>query len=242
MSASQPQGFSIDTYKARCRGQASGVALACTTLLAAGIGMSGMANAEEGDTVTSAIELTIPAEARLRIDIPVGELRLVGTDGDQLQAVMSLSCRSSNKRCAERAEAARFVQEIDGQDVTLGVEPDGMGDYNDTSMVVEIAVPAAESLALKFGAGELELRDVDACTSLRMFAGEANIYTTPARVSEVDIKAQVGEAILVVGNQEQVGERALLVGAKVNWQEGSGDCELNARLRFGEITAHLSEE
>jgi hypothetical protein len=208
--------------------------------LAALVAVSGVAQAERVDVVTRAAEIVVPENARLHIDIPVGELEIAGTEGDQLTATMNIACDEDADDCAERAGRAEFVQEIDGQDVYLRVEPGGMNAYTRTHMRVHIAVPAAETLEVEFGAGELRVRDVDACTSVRMFAGEAQIHADARRVGEVKLKAMFGEAILHTDAASQAGKRPLLVGARVDWDEGVGDCRLKARLRFGEVSAHLT--
>jgi hypothetical protein len=219
-------------------GRLSMLAIASALLL---LGAGG--SRAEGQAATSrSAEVELSADARLHIDVPVGVLRLVGTESMTLKAVMDLDCDASERRCARLADEARFEVETDGRDVYLRVMPGGMNDYNDLQLTVRIEVPAVEQLALQFGAGELEVRDVRACTSLRMFAGEAQIYTASDLIGEARLDVSVGEALLYLDNRTLEGDRSFLVGSKVKWSEGRGSCALEARLRFGELVAHLGDE
>lgn len=203
---------------------------------------AGATRADSQPTTSRSAEVELPADARLHIDVPVGVLRLVGAESTTLKAVMDLDCDASEQRCERLADEARFDVETDGRDVYLRVMPGGMNDYNDLQLTVRIDVPAVESLALQFGAGELEMRDVRACTSLRMFAGEAQIYSASDLIGEARLDVSVGEALLYLDNRTLEGDRSFLVGSKVKWSEGRGSCALEARLRFGELVAHLGDQ
>ncbi len=183
--------------------------------------------------------ITVPADTHLYLDLPVGEVQIIGTDGDELRAQMDIECKSSSKRCAKRAEQATFTTELRGNDITLAVTPGSMKSYKGGNVRITVEVPRSESLSIEFGAGELRVEDVDACVNVRMFAGEADLRLADTRIDTISLKTGMGESTLYVDDDSVEGRRPFLVGSKVNHSLGNGECSLAARLRFGELTARL---
>ncbi len=187
------------------------------------------------------VEAPVAPDAVISLNIPVGEVEIIGGTGDRLEAMLEVSCRSAGGKCAERAERVDFLLSDSGDGgVSLAIEPEAKNAYRDTSVVVRILVPPARTLDLEMGAGELTVDGVTACLRLRMFAGEADLSLPAGRVRSVSLDAGMGETNLYLrGDGEVEGRRPLLVGSKVAWDEGSGECDVEARLRFGEITLEL---
>lgn len=212
---------------------------ACSSVTLLAIGATAQADTWVQIGPTHEISLTVPHNAHLRLDLPVGEVQVVGTDGDELRARMQIECKSSKGRCAKRAGRASLTSESDGAYLTLAATPEGMNAYKGSNVRITVEVPRSDTLEVEFGAGELEVRDVDACLSIRMFAGEADLYLADDRIDEINLKTGMGESALYVDDNAIDGKRPLLVGSKVVHALGNGDCSLAARLRFGELTAHL---
>lgn len=212
---------------------------ACSSIALLSLSATALADRWEQVGPTHEVSVTVPDGAHLRLDLPVGEVDVIGTDGDVLRARMQIECKPNKRRCAKRAERAVLATESDGDTLTLAATPEGMNAYKGAQVRITVEVPRSDTLEVEFGAGELEVRDVDACVSIRMFAGEAQLHLAGERIGDISLKTGMGESALYVNSDAIDGKRPLLVGSKVVHALGNGDCSLAARLRFGELTAHL---
>ncbi|MEO0424132.1 MAG: hypothetical protein AAF184_17470 [Pseudomonadota bacterium] len=212
---------------------------ACSSIALLSLSATGLGDVWEQIGPTHEVSMAVPDGAHLRLDLPVGQVDVVGTDGDELRARMQIECKANKRRCAKRAERATLSTISNGNTLTLLASPEGMNAYKGAQVRITVEVPRSETLEVEFGAGELDVRDVDACVSLRMFAGEADLHLAGERIDDISLKTGMGESALYVNSNAVNGKRPLLVGSKVVHALGNGDCSLAARLRFGELTAHL---
>lgn len=185
------------------------------------------------------LEVAVDPAATIHLSIPVGEIEVVGVEGNRLRAQMQIGCPSTTGGCARRAERTELVHESLAEEVRVSVEPDRMNAHKKAAIRVRVELPRAAALDLDIGAGELTVRDVDACPSLRMFAGEAELRLASALVGEVTLDTGFGDAQLTLGDGAVEGRRPFLVGSEVAWSDGSGECRVVGKLSFGELGVYL---
>ena len=73
-----------------------------------------------------------------------------------------------------------------------------------------------------------------------MMAGDVQVEVAAASVKTAHVDANFGDVSLVTTGDAHEGPRRLLVGAEMDWQEGSGDCALAVDLTFGDVTVTLN--
>jgi hypothetical protein len=189
--------------------------------------------------VTDRAQVIVPAAAAVAIDLPAGEFRITGTTGDELQAEVSIVC---DGECPSRVgEAAFALEEAPGR-VSLSMSPASTSAYRNLEVIYTVRVPRDHDVDLVLGAGLAEVTGLRGCVTGRMMAGEWRLELPVWPVRSVQLRTHVGDAYLDVPGAGGEGERALLVGAKVDWAEGTGECDVRLRLRFGDLRLTLVED
>ncbi|MEL7449678.1 MAG: hypothetical protein AAFN78_10745 [Pseudomonadota bacterium] len=184
--------------------------------------------------------IPVPLNVALALDLPAGEIEVSGVDGDELTGRLSIQCREDKSSCFERAEKVEFVAESTADSMMLTLNKGGMTGYRGQQVKLEVDVPLSRKLHVKAGAGELLVTGVSGCLTVDMFAGEAVAYVPAERVGSVMLDAGVGDASLrFADGRDQDGRRSLLIGAEVEWLDGTGPCDVEVDLQFGEISVVL---
>ena len=172
----------------------------------------------------------------LELTIPAGEVSVKGEDIASVSALARIRCPRDSRRCAEWAEDARLVSSRSGNRVRLGI--DAKARMN-ASVKVTILVPRDSPLRIRMGYGELDAEGMEDDLSVRMKAGEVSIGMPRDAVEKVHLAARFGDASMYLGDRSLEGRRPLLVGAKVDWQEGTGQHSVDVDLRYGDVQLRL---
>ena len=185
------------------------------------------------------VEASVPAAARLEISLPPGEAVIEGGSGDALKARMDVRCHDATGSCADRAARMHWVIDSSDSAVKLTATPESMLAYRDTDTTTHVWVPDDRVLLVNMSAGDLEITRVSGCLEVHVEAGDVSIEVPTASVHTAWLDANVGDASLALNGDTIEGHRRLLVGAEVDWQEGSGACALSVDLGAGDIQATL---
>ncbi|MEM9057590.1 MAG: hypothetical protein AAGD86_08945, partial [Pseudomonadota bacterium] len=218
------------------------VTMALKTLRLAGalaaLALGGCASVSEFEAAAdSRFRIAVPLNVALELDLPSGEIEVVGVDGDELSARIAIECPAGKSSCVKRAQAVEFVAESTTDLLRLALNRDGMTSYRGQRVKLEVSVPASRRLHAKIGSGSLLVTGVRGCVSVDMLAGEAVVYVPAVRTGSVALDAGVGDASLrFADGRDLEGRRALLIGAEVEWTGGPGQCDVEVDLQFGEIS------
>jgi len=117
--------------------------------------------------------------------------------------------------------------------------PNGAEKYNELQVEVAVQVPHNSELEVRLDYGELDIRDIAACITTVVNAGNVDIYYSQELASGVELYAKVGDVQLVTPEQTLSGQRANLVGARLQWQQAPGNCDLKASVDAGNIVVSL---
>ncbi len=185
------------------------------------------------------IHSVIAEDAALTIAIPAGEASIRGVDGNQLYGMVEVRCASLESNCAKQAKKIEFTTESRDDSVHVGLEPDRAFGYRHGNIKITIDVPKVKNLQVLMGPGDLDITDIRGCVSVDMDAGDVDVTAPVASIDSVYLDANIGDASLRIPEQTYEGNRTWLVGAKVEWDEGTGPCKSEVLLQAGDINVNL---
>ena len=185
------------------------------------------------------LEVSVPEAARLEISLPPGEAVIEGGSGSTLKAEMDVRCHEATGSCADRAGKMRWLLDSSDSAVKLTATPESMMAYRDTETTTRVWVPDNRVLLVNMSAGDLSIARVSGCLEVHVKAGDVSVEAPMASVHTAWLDANFGDASLALKDDTLEGHRRLLVGAEVDWKEGSGACALSVDLGAGDIQATL---
>lgn len=219
-----------------------GIALLALAFAAASLLAAGPAWAEHPETLrTLKVNLAADDATSLRIDVPVGEVEVEGTDDAQVVAHVDLNCsRPVKERCRQMARRIQINSGNSNGD--LSVELDGWPkNLNNSGLSADVMVAMPRHLALTadLGVGEFEATGLVADLTLDIGVGEASIRALEKSVGRVDLEVGVGDASLRVGERRIEGSG--FVGRDLSWGDGPGKAALRVDCGVGEIDVRLED-
>ena len=181
-------------------------------------------------------------DARLvSIEIPIGELRVVGTAGDTVEARLRVTCDRDTRRCREDAARVHLRQRRTG--ATLEIEVIGLNSGRRSASSptphVEVRLPRHLALRAELGVGEVDVRGVEGDVEVEVGVGEARVHVRESAVAEVSLDVGVGDAELVPRPGGTRTSRFLFLGNEIDWREGSGSAMVAVEVGVGEANVRL---
>ncbi len=178
------------------------------------------------------------AGQKVRLQLPVADLRLEVADGNQVQADLLVSCRWQQK-CADILSEIELVSSSTAQ--RFVVELKGLSQWQSAKVEVEgtLIVPRSADLELDIGVGDVKVHGVVNDLRIDMGVGKVKIWQPVASVKDVSLEVKVGEATLF-GVAEGVSDRrSFLVGSEVFWDQGQGEARIDVDVDVGEVALWL---
>lgn len=217
------------------------VCLAATLAQAASADTTGLPEFTDSIQVVDDLPLSFPVEAGRRVTVRfgIGELDIVAADVDEIRAELEVGCRElSEDRCRSyrdrlRLEATRTEQ---GTEVALR----GLSRWRLRKLDLDgtITVPRDSPIMAEIGVGDVEIRSGTEDVQVRMGIGDLTVRVPEASVRSVAIATRIGDASLS-GGERTGGTRRKLLGARLDWSEGSGDARVEVGLRIGDAKVVL---
>ncbi len=165
-------------------------------------------------------EIEVKAGQTVRIEIPVGEIRIDAVDGSRLRADLTLECRWSRVDCRQAVDEVEL--EVRSKERGVRLELERLPQWHKSKLEIEGTIDGAEGdLWVDMGVGEVEA------------------WLPRQGVGTVSLDVGVGEAELFGADTRIAGRRSLLVGSEVYWDEGPGRARIRIDLGVGEITLRL---
>ena len=176
----------------------------------------------------------------IRLVLPIGEVEVRGDGGSEIRADLELRCRRRRDDCEDRASRVFLDSTREGERVTLAVRgyPKLMRSES-LELRGVIHVPADLRLAIDMRIGELRVVDVHTDVRVDMGVGEVRMNLPAASVHGVKLGSGVGDASLRAPQGRIEAERSLLIGAKLDWRDGTGAANVDVDLGVGEVTVDL---
>lgn len=178
---------------------------------------------------------------RVSVDVPIGEVRVVGTSDGAVDARLRVTCDRDTTRCREKAARVHLRPRRNGSTLELEVVGLDSGRRGSTSPTphLELRMPAALGLQVELGVGEVDVRGVEGDVEVELGVGEVRIHVPEAAVADVSLDVGVGEATLLPRPAGTRSSRFLFLGNEVDWREGTGTSTINVEVGVGEATVRL---
>ena len=184
-------------------------------------------------------DVVVGTDQTVRIEIPVGEIRVEAVDGATLTADLTLECRWARDDCHRVLDDVEL--EVRSSERRLRIELSGLPRWHKSKLEVEgtVTVPRSAPLEIDMAVGELEIRGTEGDLWIDMGVGEVDAHVPVQAVGLVSLDVGVGEASLFGAGSRIQGRRSMLVGSEVFWDDGAGSARIHIDLGVGEITLHL---
>lgn len=187
------------------------------------------------------LNLDADAAETLSVEVPVGEVHVVGGDGTRVSMEVAVRCnRPVKSRCEAAAGELALSSESRGQRLQVKIRnwPQGR-DNNGLTLEVRLEMPRGMKLDAELGVGEFEAVGLVSDLSLDLGVGEANIRGRQEDVRRVDLEVGVGEAVLRLGDREIEGKG--FIGRELEWNAGTGRAAVEVECGVGEVDVRLDE-
>ncbi|MEY4373861.1 MAG: hypothetical protein RL760_27 [Candidatus Eisenbacteria bacterium] len=180
----------------------------------------------------------VTAQHRIKLEFPVGELKVVGTDDEQVEFRVTAVCDDDDaEACAKRAN--RLELESTDRDGVLRLKLENYPKLNRHGMHLEgeLRVPRKLAVSVDMGVGELEANDLSGDLDADLGVGQATVRTALATTGRVNAVAGIGQAsIHGAGDGEQ---RSTFIGANSTWNGGPGRSAIKLHVGVGEAAVKL---
>lgn len=168
----------------------------------------------------------------------VGEVEVVGGDGDMLRATVELLCnREGDEACRRAAEEVDLRVRRRGDRVQLKIEDWPKLHNKRMSLRARLEVPRRLAVEVDMGVGEVTVRGTASHVEVDLGVGEIVIEVPEAAVRSIELDVGVGEAVLRTG--ERTIDGSGFVGSHLSWRDGPGRARIEADSGVGEIEVRL---
>lgn len=193
--------------------------------------------ASAGDERTIRHRLPTGNASAVRVEVPVGEVWVEGTDGGELVVAVDLRCEEGRRRCPEAAQRVRLDSLSEGGELRLAIAD--WPRHGDQGLELELVLqlPRSLALALQVGVGEVHVDGLTNQLALELGVGEAELHLPESAVGEVHVSVGVGEASLTVHQHEIEGNGFL--GRNIDWKGGTGGARVSVDCGVGEVAVKL---
>ncbi|HXS81752.1 MAG TPA: hypothetical protein VN896_03455 [Methylomirabilota bacterium] len=215
------------------------LALTLATLSAlAGPVVMGVAPARGAMLVTDPHVYPVTSNHRVRLEFPVGELKVLATDEPHVRFDLRVRCRRwSDERCAEMAD--RLILDSDDTGGTLNLKLHKFPHWNNHGMTVigTLSVPRTLAVDIEMGVGELTISGIEGDLDVQLGVGEADIRALRSRAGHVTVDTGIGDADIHGGGS---GTRSRgFIGSHAVWDEGQGRASVRLHVGVGDASVRL---
>ena len=181
---------------------------------------------------------TVTASHRIRLEFPIGELKVIPSDATTVRFDLKVRCRGhSEDRCEELAN--RLILDSDDIGGTLHLKLHKYPRWNNHGMTVigTLAVPRALAVDIEMGVGELDISGLEGDIDVDLGVGEADIRASRTQASHVSVETGIGDAEIRGGGS---GTRSRgFIGSHAVWTDGGGRAAVRLHVGVGDATVRL---
>jgi hypothetical protein len=177
--------------------------------------------------------------SRIHLILPIGGIEVRGDGGAEVRAELRVVCKHHDA-CEDRMADVFLDSSRQGDRLTLevrGYPSLWRGENMEVRGVIH--VPAETPLAVDMRIGDLRVNDIGADLRVDMGIGDVRVNAPAERTGRVRLGAGVGDASLRGPAGKIEGRRSLLVGAKLEWEEGRGTSRVDIDLGVGDVSVRL---
>ena len=181
---------------------------------------------------------TVTKDHRIRLNFPVGELKVVPGEASQVRFELRVRCRSGSPEHCE-SMANRLELNSEDRDGVLRLSLDHYPKWHSRgfNVIATLRVPRSLPLEVDMGVGQLGIEGLDGDIEVDLGVGEADIHASRTRASHVSVDAGIGDASIRGGGSNT--SRRGFIGSHASWSEGSGRSSVRLHVGVGEGTVRL---
>lgn len=228
---------------------------AAATLFALTLGFSGLPGVATADPGTDGVLFSdsivvigepvylipIPEGKAFEVAFKVGELDIAARPVFDARLEIHATCPEvSPEYCAKRVSRLELKQtDLDDR---VRVELRGMSRREMKKLGVEatIIVPERAPLIVKMGIGALEIDAGPQDLEIGMSIGALEVHAPYEAFGSVGLSTRIGDASLRTADDPFLeAKRKMLIGAKLNWNQGPGDSRIAVKLGIGDAAVRL---
>lgn len=180
---------------------------------------------------------------RVRIEFPVGELKVLPGDVSQVRFDLRIRCKNVDAdRCEELASKLRF--EGEDRNGTLYLKLDNYPKWcKGFDVIGELRVPKSLPVDVDMGVGQLTVEGIDGDVEVNLGVGEADIRMPRMMASRVSVDTGIGDAS-IRGAQGETQRRSF-IGSHASWTAsdargaGAGRSSVRLHVGVGDATVRL---
>jgi hypothetical protein len=175
------------------------------------------------------------------LDLPVGSVRVAPGAADQVGTRLEVRCAANSTSCQQRARDLHLLPGRTSDGLALKVDgwDHSSRGIHQPQVVLDVTVPAAATLRVQIGVGEIDLRGLEGDVSAEVGVGEARVEIPEGAVHGVSVEVGVGEATLVPRPEESKKTGFLFLGNQVSWNDGTGHSHVSVEVGVGDATVKL---
>jgi hypothetical protein len=209
-----------------------------TWTLAALLTLGLAASVHASEAPIEQLSLAVPRERQVRIDFPVGELRVESSASSRVSFDLTAKCKHwGSDKCEERAERIEVDAEEEGGVLRIKVRNYPKVNSGGFSLRGVLRLPRDLALRVEMGVGELRIVDIEGDLDVDLGVGDADIRTPGRAVRSVDVATGVGDAS-VLADGARVRRRSF-ISSSASWDEGRGRSTVNLNVGVGDATVRV---
>lgn len=204
-------------------------------------GIAGLiAGSAQAATVVRSLEQTLNLEPNetLALDLPIGDLKVVGSSSAETRITIDIKCSRGRRRCESAAEELEIrVRRRANRQI---LELEGWPRWGSSGLSVEVLarVPPTTPLSVDMGVGEITVEGLESDLWIDLGVGEIDVEMASANVRSVNLDSGIGASSVSLDGH-RVGAKRSFLGGKVDWSDGEGSARIEIDLGVGKITVKL---
>ena len=181
---------------------------------------------------------TVSSRHRIRLEFPVGQLRILPSNDSRVRFDIKVRCRGrSEERCEELANRLVLDSDDTGGKLHLKLRRYPKWNTNGMTVIGELRVPRSLALEIQMGVGELDIEDLEGDLDIDLGVGDAEIRASRAQSSHVSVETGIGDAEIRGGGS---GTRSRgFIGSHAVWTDGGGRSQVRLHVGVGDATVRL---
>jgi hypothetical protein len=213
------------------------LALPLAVVILIGIGSAAPASARYTYLETEPHTFAVTKNHRVRMEFPVGELKVLPATGSQVRFDLRIRCKNyKSDRCEELASEMRF--EGEDRNGTLYLKLDRYPKWcKGFDVIGELRVPRNLPVDVDMGVGKLTVEGMEGEVEVNLGVGDADVRIPRSMANRVSVDTGIGDAS-IRGASGDV-ERRSFIGAHATWGPGTGRSSVRLHVGVGDATVRL---
>ncbi len=173
---------------------------------------------------------------RIDVNLPFGDLRVEGYEGDEVEIEFGVTCRRQNvDKCRRPAERIRVVPRIHGDRFVIGLRNTPRGRIEGVAATMSLRLPRHVALDVDLTSGDVFVTRMDSDVSVAGSIGDVDVVARQGQAGTVNVSVVAGQAELWLDDGHLLGSG---FPRAIRWR-GSGSATIRVKLGTGDARVRL---